>query len=845
MAAPKYLKLASGRKQEATLSAQDLADTLGYTPASQTIFTDALDPTGFLDNENIAVSYDSSARTITLTRVGGINYYWRGTKYTLASPWTSSAHTATTGIWYLATTDGTTFAWSQTAWAFSDMQVAWVWYGSSDKFAMREVHGTMPWQAHDILHDTVGCYRESGLTLDGATYVVGGTPTDAANTPGVLGGAIHDEDCETAIAAWSQGTYTQLWFSGSDTGNFDTTATSLIRKGTNYPYINNWSGSAWSDVEMLTGRFANVYLLYVPAAADSNSQKYRQLVLQPQYSYSTLASAQGEAVTSLRLTGIAAITPESVIYGRITIETSASWAGVFGRFRIVAVSYIAGSKITQTSVTLPIPASEQIPFTPAGNIAATNVRDALIELDTEKLAINQSLGSENAILTLDGSKNIYLASAAALSAEGYLRLGSAIKTDPAYPLHVESVGTDYAAVTTGSELFAFYSGSWTWTLGSGWTGNNTDGFAHSSGTATLTCSVDTPPSGTTVYNLAITVTGRTTGSFTFAFAGISRPSLSATTYFSLYGMGTATLTVTPTTGFDGTLKFTLYAVSPSVPQARIGNTDYHEAPSAVSTVIGGNCGLNLLPGRSSANTFVGQSCGLNLSSAVTSTLVGAYSARYAGHVENCAALGYVNFETADFIVNAVAIGYLAGRYASGNGLIAVGYNVGSSSTGDYNIGIGYAALSNAVTGQKNIAIGYDAEVPSNSADNQTNIGDQIYCWNTGASTRVRIGSTSDDGANMLQVPGNIKASKYLGIEGSATWDSGSISANSYTSTTITATGAALGDFVLVSASAALDTGTMMTAEVTSSNTVTVKLYNMTASPIDPSSKTYYVRVLAK
>jgi len=78
-------------------------------------------------------------------------------------------------------------------------------------------------------------------------------------------------------------------------------------------------------------------------------------------------------------------------------------------------------------------------------------------------------------------------------------------------------------------------------------------------------------------------------------------------------------------------------------------------------------------------------------------------------------------------------------------------------------------------------------------------------------------------------------------KGAVVWDAGSIAAAGNATQTLTVTGAATGDVVQVSASIDLD-GLVLSARVTSANTVTVRLYNATAGAIDPASATYSVIV---
>lgn len=74
------------------------------------------------------------------------------------------------------------------------------------------------------------------------------------------------------------------------------------------------------------------------------------------------------------------------------------------------------------------------------------------------------------------------------------------------------------------------------------------------------------------------------------------------------------------------------------------------------------------------------------------------------------------------------------------------------------------------------------------------------------------------------------------LKGSKTFNPPSIAGSGVTTTTVTVTGAALGQ--KADASFSLDvTGLMLDAEVTSANTVTVSLFNPTAGAIDLASGT--------
>lgn len=86
---------------------------------------------------------------------------------------------------------------------------------------------------------------------------------------------------------------------------------------------------------------------------------------------------------------------------------------------------------------------------------------------------------------------------------------------------------------------------------------------------------------------------------------------------------------------------------------------------------------------------------------------------------------------------------------------------------------------------------------------------------------------------------NVLASTVL--NGSATYDPPSLIDGAATSTAVTVTGAALGDFALASFSLSTQ-GISLSAEVTATNTVTVNFFNKTGGTLDLSSGTLKARV---
>lgn len=83
--------------------------------------------------------------------------------------------------------------------------------------------------------------------------------------------------------------------------------------------------------------------------------------------------------------------------------------------------------------------------------------------------------------------------------------------------------------------------------------------------------------------------------------------------------------------------------------------------------------------------------------------------------------------------------------------------------------------------------------------------------------------------------------KFKGLEASATWDAASIANGAMEAKNVTLVGSALGDYA--QASLSIDIADLiLTANVTTANTVTAVLSNNTGSAVDLASCTLYVKV---
>jgi len=99
------------------------------------------------------------------------------------------------------------------------------------------------------------------------------------------------------------------------------------------------------------------------------------------------------------------------------------------------------------------------------------------------------------------------------------------------------------------------------------------------------------------------------------------------------------------------------------------------------------------------------------------------------------------------------------------------------------------------------------------------------------------------GTGTVQIDGEILAGTVY--NNSKVWAVSSMADGASDTDTMTVTGAALGDFCLISCSISLAGGYTLTADVTSTDTVTMTIVNHTGITANPASATYYVRVFSR
>jgi hypothetical protein len=398
----------------------------GNTLALQTINTDTMNPTGFVSPELVVINYDSVTRTVTLT--GTLDYYYRGVKKTLGASWTSSAHSATAGGYFLSSSDGTTFTWATTPFNFYDVLVTYVILSTTPayNFGIRESHGCMDWNAHQNDHINIGTYRKSGGLVTAGTYTenIGST---AAVTPSFDAAIILDEDNQTTIPALPQGNYTTMYIGVGGLCTFDTTATvPFIAATAAIMQVNNPITGLMTPA--VNNRYYNVYQILIPTTSDVNSQKYRMVFLQPQATYTSLAAAQAESVGSLSFGNLATLATEFCLFTRITYQVfSGDTHTGKNRIPVGGISYVSNTR--STTITLPVIQASNIPATPSGSLVGVNVQDIVDELELNKLSIANIHAATNKVTPVDADEfGIYDSITGLLNKLTWANLKATLKT---------------------------------------------------------------------------------------------------------------------------------------------------------------------------------------------------------------------------------------------------------------------------------------------------------------------------------------------------------------------------------------------------------------------------------
>ena len=403
------------------------------------------------------------------------------------------------------------------------------------------------------------------------------------------------------------------------------------------------------------------------------------------------------------------------------------------------------------SIEFPVVTAGAVTVTPTGNLSSTNVQTALTELDSEKQAVLTGGATTIAATNLTASRGLVsdangkVAVSAVTSAElGHLSgVTSAIQTQLnarapiASPTFAGTVNNPIAVFTgtTATDLPSysaeFLTGTgWTST---GWTGSWATGWANNASN-TLVLSQSTPAVVSTRYQIAYTVTGRTTGSFTLAFGGQSLAGISVTGAFGPTATTTTGLTITPTSDFNGTIVVSIRSITAVSSPLIIGRT----SSSATAFEIRAN--------TASGNLAIGTSAGGRITTGIQNT-----------------AVGFISLQNNTTGVNNTAVGVNSlQNNTTGASNTAVGVSsLQNNTTGASNTAVGVSSLNNNTTGTHNTAIGLNSGrsiadgVTTNAiTNNSIFIGNDSRALANDQTNQIVIGNAAIGGGSNTATLGN-------------------------------------------------------------------------------------------
>jgi hypothetical protein len=279
----------------------------------------------------------------------------------------------------------------------------------------------------------------------------------------------------------------------------------------------------------------------------------------------------------------------------------------------------------------------------------------------------------------------------------------------------------------GAELAAVTGTGTNWTLAG--TNLNVGGYTHTTGSVVPLTTALAAVNGT-YYQIAYTITGRTTGSITIDYGGTSTSGLTATGTTGPLASSTAVLTITPTTDFNGTVVLSIKTIGTNSPSSTFASsalviaTEIRASDIATNLFFGRNNGRRNTTG--SQETFIGSQAGINNTTGNLNTFLGASVGQ--------------NNTTGNFNT---FIGAGSGQAnVSGGDNTFVGTSSGLVNTGSLNTFLGTNTGRDNTTGQNNTFLGRSAGQANTTGNSNVMIGQAAGRFITGGSTANTISNNS-------------------------------------------------------------------------------------------------------
>lgn len=306
--------------------------------------------------------------------------------------------------------------------------------------------------------------------------------------------------------------------------------------------------------------------------------------------------------------------------------------------------------------------------------------------------------------------------------------------------------------------------------GTNWTGSSfATGYLHTTGsTVALTTSVSAVIG--TYYQMTWTITGRTAGTISFNFGGTGISAVSTSGNNGNRAVATTAFSITPTSDFNGTVIFSIKAITPSTGTLTLKNSagtitnEIRATNSNTNVLMGVNAGSRLTTGTD--NLLLGYNAGQNLTSGVRNVIIGSNCATgltygsdnifigqgIGASIINASSNVIIGTDTGISLTTAVNntfIGIAAGRSNNGSGNSGFGRWSGyNNTTGISNTFLGTSAGFDNTTGSNNVFIGIESGrfLANGSSANQTSstsifIGYFPRALSAGNTNQIVIGNS--------------------------------------------------------------------------------------------------------
>lgn len=329
--------------------------SIGFSQISRRPQTDGkMDKVGFDHDYGSTMTFNNSTLKFTITANSSyFVVYCNGQKF--QKTFDTITITNSVGMHYIYYSTTGVITTGTAAWDITGKAapIATVYWDGSKGMLAEELHNAERDRfMHNWAHQTIGTRYYNGLA---------GTFQDSTFT--ISSGAIFDDDDLDTLGAYNIAYI--MYRNASNQMTFDT-AVAKSGKATAGILYYDFNGTLTA---VNVGRYVNSYIYA------TNNARHKIVIVIGQNMHTNSAGYTGEALPSIpNIAG-----QEWKLIYRITLQrlTTTTWGYVAGS----AVDYRTSSSLPGASVTS-LPAS-QVTFTSAGNISATNVQAALVEVDSE------------------------------------------------------------------------------------------------------------------------------------------------------------------------------------------------------------------------------------------------------------------------------------------------------------------------------------------------------------------------------------------------------------------------------------------------------------------------------